>query len=555
MFRSRDTQRIFLACGIIVAAGVAAYSNTLRAPFVFDGLTLEKRFATTTLSADPSTWFGVYPRTIGFFTFDLQNTLHGPWLPGFHAANIAIHIIAALLLFAAVLVTCRGLRQPADVRRDAVGIALVAALFFELHPLQTQAVTYVYQRFESLMGMWFLAAVAAFAWAVRDDAAATRGRRAWFAAAWAAILFSIGTKEVGAVAPAVLLWYDRVFAARSWRELLGQRWWFYAPAPVLFAGAAAYLYAFREHYADGGIFDTQRMSPLTYAISQPEVICRYLLLAIWPRGLCLDWYLQPADTLWRIVPPTLVISALLALVAWSIVRLPVVGFLLGSFFLILAPTSSILPIIDLAFEHRMYLPLAPLAVLAVLAGREALRRMPQRLFDLTLPPAAGLVPAAIIAIALAVTTYLRNEVYRSGLSLWRDVVAKSPANPRALATLAWHLELELGDTARAIELNRQALDIDPWLVSAHRGLAIMLHDSDRAAATYHARYAVRLERSAENLSNLGIVLVEDSPEEAEALFRMALELDPRFRSARLNLAKLLTLTDRAAEAEALLRGD
>ena len=554
MFRSRDTQRIFLACGIIVAAGVAAYSNTLHAPFVFDGLTLERRFATTTLSADPTTWFGVYPRTIGFFTFDLQNTLHGPWLPGFHAANIAIHIIAALFLFAAVLVTCRGPRQPADIRRDAVGIALVAALFFELHPLQTQSVTYVYQRFESLMGMWFLAALAAFAWAVRDDAA-PRGRWAWFVAAWAAILLSIGTKEVGAVAPAVLLWYDRVFASRSWQELLTRRWWFYAPALVLFAGAAAYLYAFREHYADGGIFDTQRMSPLTYAISQPEVICRYLRLAIWPRGLCLDWYWKPADTLWRIVPPLLAISALLAFVGWSIVRLPVVGFLLGSFFLILAPTSSIAPIIDLAFEHRMYLPLAPLAVLAVLAGREALRRVPQRLFDLTLPPAAGLVPAAIIAIALGVTTYLRNEVYRSGLSLWRDIVAKSPANPRALATLAWHLELELGDTARAIELNRKALQIDPRIATAHRGLAIMFHGTDRAAATYHARQAVRLERSAENLSNLGIVIAQELPEEAEALFRAALELDPRFRSARLNLAKLLTLTDRAAEAEALLRGD
>ena len=552
MFRSRDTQRIALACGIIVAAGIAAYSNTLHAPFVFDGLTLQRRFAATTLSADPSTWFGVYPRTIGFFTFDLQNTLHGPWLPGFHAVNIAIHIIAALLLFAAVLVTCLGPRRPADVRRDAVWIALVAALFFELHPLQTQAVTYVYQRFESLMGMWFLAAVAAFAWAVRDDAAATRGRRGWFVAAWAAILLSVGTKEVGAVAPVVLLWYDRVFVASSWRELLARRWWFYAPALVLFAGAAAYLYAFREHYATGGIFDTERMSPLTYAGSQPEVICRYLRLAVWPSGLCLDWYWQPADTLWRIVPPTLVIFALLALVAWSIVWLPVVGFLLGSFFLILAPTSSILPIIDLAFEHRMYLPLAPLTVLAVLAGREALRRLPQRLLALTLPPAVGLGAAAIIAIALGATTYLRNEVYRSGLSLWRDIVAKSPANPRALATLAWHLELELGDTARAIELNRQALDIDPLLVSAHRGLAIMLHGSDRAAAIYHARYAVRLERSAENLSNLGIVLVEDSPGEAEALFRMAIELDPRFRSARLNLAKLLTLTGRAAEAEALL---
>jgi hypothetical protein len=198
VFRFHEGTLNLAACGLIAAAGFAAYANTFEAPFVFDGLPLEERLRI--LTWNPAEWFGTNPRTIGFFTFDLQYTLHGRWLPGFHAVNIAVHVVAALALFGAVLVTCRGPRIPAAIRRDAAGIALVAALFFELHPLQTQAVTYLYQRFESLMGMFFLLAVLCFAMAVRADAAAGR-RTGWVLAAWLAVILSIGSKEVGAAAP------------------------------------------------------------------------------------------------------------------------------------------------------------------------------------------------------------------------------------------------------------------------------------------------------------------------------------------------------------------
>jgi hypothetical protein len=227
VFRFHEGTLNLAACGLIAAAGVAAYANTFEAPFVFDGLPLEERLRA--LTWNPADWFDTNPRTIGFFTFDLQYTLHGRWLPGFHAGNIAIHVVAALALFGAVLVTCRGPRMPAAVQRDSAGIALVSALLFELHPLQTQAVTYLYQRFESLMGMFFLLSVFCFVMAVRNTTNDPPRRIGWFLAAWAAVILSIGTKEVGAVAPLVLLWYDRVFAATSWPELWTRR----APAAIL----------------------------------------------------------------------------------------------------------------------------------------------------------------------------------------------------------------------------------------------------------------------------------------------------------------------------------
>ena len=551
MFRFHEGTLNLAACGLIAAAGLAAYANTFEAPFVFDGLPLEDRLRA--LTWNPAEWFGTNPRTIGFFTFDLQYSLHGRWLPGFHAVNIAIHVVAALALFGAVLVTCRRPRMSPAVQRDAAGIAVVSAILFELHPLQTQAVTYLYQRFESLMGMFFLLAVFCFAFAVHGGATTAWRRAGWYIAAWVLVLLSIGSKEVGAVAPLVLLWYDRVFGATSWRDLWTRRWWFYLPFLALFAAGAAYLYAQREHYAAGGIFDPDKMSPLTYALTQPEVICRYLRLAFWPSGLCLDWAWPPARTAIRIVPPSLVMLAMASLTAWSAVRLPAVGFLLGSFFLILAPTSSFAPIVDLAFEHRMYLPLAPLAVLVVVAARAGLYEAAERFGVEQRPIRAVLtVIAMTVVIALGLTTYLRNEVYRSGVTLWNDVVEKVPGNPRGYSSLAWHVELETGDTSAAIRLNRKALRLKPDLANAHRGLAILLYDSNRAESLFHAREAVRIEHTADNLNNLGILIAESDPPEAEACFREAIAMDARHTAAKLNLGKLLAMTGRRAEAAELL---
>lgn len=540
VFRIDEERRNIWACGLLAAAGLAAYANSFQAPFVFDGLPLQAGLRDLTWNA--AGWLAARPRTVAYLTFDLQHTLHGDWLFGFHAVNVAIHITAAIALFAAVLATCRGPGQPFPIRRDATGIALATALLFELHPLQTQAVTYLYQRFESLMGMFFLLAVFCFAMAVRDNAGPACRRNPWLPAAWAAVILSIGSKEVGAAAPLVLLWYDRVFAAESWRELWERRGWFHLSLVAVLAAGLSFMWSYRDHYAAGGIFDSERMSSLTYALTQPEVICRYLRLAFWPHGLCLDWDWRAADTVGRIVPPLIVLLAMLGFTCWAAVRLPPIGFLLGSFFLILAPTSSFAPIVDLAFEHRMYLPLAPLAALTVLIGRAAVGAAARRL---AIEPRTAQIAAMIalggVATALGTTTFLRNEVYRSGSKVWGDVLQKVPENARAYASLAWHIERETGDVETAIALNRRALRLNPRIAKAHKELAILLHPADRAAAIYHARAAVRLEQTADNLNNLGSVLAETAPDEAERCFREALARDDRHIDARRNLARLLEL--------------
>ncbi len=98
------------------------------------------------------------------------------------------------------------------------------------------------------------------------------------------------------------------------------------------------------------------------------MLITYLRLAVWPDALCFAYDLMPPKSFGEIVAPALAIVALLGLTGWAVVKRPALGFLGAAFFLILAPTSSIVPILDAAFEHRMYLPLATLVSLAVIGG-------------------------------------------------------------------------------------------------------------------------------------------------------------------------------------------
>ena len=544
--------RSLAAAGLLAAAGFAAYSNTFYSPFVFDGLHLADRLQK--LSWTPNGWFDTQPRTFGYFTFDLQYTIHDRWLPGYHAVNIAIHVIAACALYGAVLLTCERPTMPAGIRHDAAGIAVASALLFELHPLQTQAVTYLFQRFESLMGMFFLLAMLCFALATRAEPVSRWQRVGWLVATWLAVILSITSKEVGVVAPLVLLWYDRVFVADSWRSLVAARWWFYLPFCAVMLAGAAYLYLNRDHYVAGGIFAADTISPLAYARTQPEVICHYLRLVVWPQGQCLDYLWPVSRSLSRIIPAALVILAAVIVTGWATLRRPWLGFLLGAFVLILAPTSSIAPIIDLAVEHRMYLPLAPLAVLGAVAGRSAVNSIMARALIVTNGSAALSLPrsktivVAFVAAALGVATYLRNDVYRDGVTLWTDVVQKAPRNHRGYTHLAWHIDQETGDTAEAIRIYRSVLRLSPDIANAHRYLAILLCDTDRRQALYHARTAVRLERNADNLNNLGIFLAESNPAGAEACFREAMALDSRLSAPAINLNRLLALQPKLGPA-------
>ena len=435
-----------VACGLIVAAVAVAYSNSLEYPFLFDGIPLADHLRTLSL-ADPVAWFLPRPRTFGFFTFELQKTLHGMWLPGFHVVNIAIHAAAACLLCLIV----RGVTTPRLGPSRGAAVGLFTALLWGLHPLQTHSVTYLYQRFESLMGLLFLAGLYCL-WR------AAAGGRAWpwLAVSYGCVLLSIATKEVGIVALTVFLLFDRAFMAPSWREVLRHRGWYYGGLLATVGSGAAYVLINRSHYLAGGLLCAQRVSTWQYLRTQPEIIGHYLAQALWPSRLCIDpsWPVED-DPVWLSIAWGLVAVATAA-TAWLWRRDPQLGFLPLAFALILAPTSSLAPTIDLAFEHRIYLSLACVAAAVALGTVQAFS-------DLRLSTAI----LGTAALVLAGATYQRNTVHTSPLALWADTAMKAPHSTKAWANLGTALE-EAGDreaAARAygeiVALYRGAAGFEP----------------------------------------------------------------------------------------------
>jgi tetratricopeptide (TPR) repeat protein len=493
----------------IAAVTGTAYANSFSAAQVFDGVKFIDEYAGIRRLWPPWGWLATN-RPVAFFTFALNYALHGTQVWGYHAVNLAIHVGAACVLVALVRDTLGSPRLAARYGGHAGGLALAVAMLWAVHPLQTQSVTYVYQRLESLMGLFFLATLYGF-----QRAGRARRPLAWYAASLGAWLLALGSKEVAAAAPLVILWYDRVFLAESWLEIARRRWAYYV-FMLLVLFVAALVVAWRwSMYVGGGIGTVEGVSWWQYAVSQPGVLLRYLRLSLWPAGQCLDYGWPVAQGRAEIVVPALAVGTLVACVLWCALRRPSLGFLGGWFFLILSPTSTVVPICDLAFEHRMYLSLAAVVTIVVL-GTYGLLHQPwlSGWLGSQRPLVGGLALATAVA-ALTVATALRNEVYQSERSVWSDTVEKAPKNPRGYVNLGHTFE-EKGDLRRAGALYRKALHLAP----------------EMAAVNY----------------NLANILADQAPEEAIRLYRIALKGQPDFIGAHDNLATLLARQGRIQEA-------
>jgi Flp pilus assembly protein TadD len=523
---------VFLAGAVIVCATLAAYANSFSVPFIFDDWsaivhnpTIRHLLPLSDVLSPPRTsGMTVNGRPLLNFSLALNYAAGGLEVRGYHAVNLAIHVLAGLALFGIVR---RSLLQPRLRERfgaASLPVALCAALLWTLHPLQTEAVTYVAQRAESLLGLCYLLTLYAF---IRGTAA----RRPWGWYALSLLFCALGmtAKEVMVSAPLMVLLYDRTFIAgsfaRAWRERgplyagLGGTW--------LLLGVLALGNGGRGGTAGFGIG-----IPWTeYALTQFPAIVHYLVLAVWPHPLVLD-YGGPVleHDPGRIVPAALIVLALVAATVAGLRRRPVLGLLGCWFFGILAPTSSIVPLADTTFEHRMYLPLAAVVVsiatgMYLATGRKGLWLL------LALAAAAGILTAS------------RNENYRSELAIWSDTVAKRPDNARARVNLGIAL-VEAGRISEAVPHYEAALRMQPENAVAHLNLCNALTRLGRPSeAVGHGEAAVRLDpHNVDAKYNLGLALVAAGRTgDAVPYYEDALRAQPDAADVRAALGNALRL--------------
>lgn len=463
------------AGALIVGAALAAYCNTFSVPFVADDFPaiIEnpsiRQLWPLSVSLNPPQELGatVGGRPVLNLSLAVNHAISGtsPW--SYHVVNLLIHIAAGLLLFGLVrrvlprVAGGRGFATPPVVAKGpdrvvppyhlkvfATPAACAVALLWTLHPLQTQAVTHVVQRAESLMGLFYLLAIYGF---VRMAGAGGGWR--WGTVSVLACLLGVGTKEVAVTAPVFVLMADRVFYCDSVLAALRKRPLYYL---ALFTTWA--LLAWLMLGADGGRGDAFRGSPevfLQYWLTQPEALTRYLGLALWPHPLVFDYGIAADPRRAVLLGCAVMVALLLVLTAWLwwIRRPEALG--LGAFFLLLAPTS-LMPGEQIIAEHRMYLPLAALMGVLVAATTAWVGRR-------------GLALCFALAIAGGVVTAARNADYQNAFLLWSDTVQKRPANANA----HYHLGnacLHRGDPATAIRHYEQAVRLDPDLASAREGL-------------------------------------------------------------------------------------
>lgn len=489
----KDRAWLFASPWAILGATFLAYASTLGSSFHFDDYSLFSD-RVVTASGAPIELFGLaYSRSLAYVSFWLNFQLGGEAAVGYHLLNVGLHLGAV----AAAWAVFKRLVEPR--------VVWLATGIFALHPLQSEPVAYVYGRASVIATLFCLLSLRSW----------LDGRR-WIAVGW--FCCSLLGKEEALVFPLLLVALESLRGSFEWSKI-GK------PIGVMIACvvgvSARLLYAIRLTPDVGVAFDLEGFSPIEYLFTQGGVIAEYLRLLLWPLGQNFDrdWPAAQVSDVWAWPGWLLVVGVLIMGVKFA--RGPgglgVGAFCLGGL-LLLAPTSSVIPLADLIAERRMYLPMIAFAPALAMGFQRAFRR-------LRLEP-------------LAAATAGRALVWQTEESLWRDVVAKSPEKVRPKLQLARAVTSNTEREDLLVDANR----LDSFNVDAAIEYAVFLLDAGRLdAALSEFRRAESIDPAEPNaIANQGATLqLMGRGTEAIHAYRRALDLDPCHRDARSNLVDLL----------------
>lgn len=523
----------------IVALGAAAYLNSLSVPFLFDDIpNIEKnpslqRLWSINVLTPPASAAGTVGRPLVNVSLAVNHALGGNSVTGYHVFNLVVHLLSGLALFG---VARRTLLLPwfAPRRGPATNVPFLAALvalLWVVHPLQTESVVGIIQRTELLVGFFYLLTFYCFLRSVDAN-----DSRRWQMAAIGSALLGTLSKEVMATAQLLLFLYDGIFVAGTFSAAWARRRPLYlglAATWILLAGLMV-----SSGQRSGTVGFGLGMSSWEYLLTQCQAIVTYLKLAIWPYPLVLDYGYPAERSLWSVLPQALLIVALLLTTAWALFRRHPLGFAGAWFFVILAPSSSFVPLTTQTIaEHRMYLPLVALLFPAVIAlDRWAGRR---------LTSIVGSVAGLFLLLTIA-----RNHDYRSSLSIWADTATKAPTNARAHTNWGNAL-VRLGQRRDALERYREAIRLDPDYAEARHNLGLALLQEGRpeeSIPAFHEAIHLRPD-DADTHRNLGsaLALVHRLPE-ALVHYELAAKLEPEHAEGLGFLGWALLGLSRTAEA-------
>ncbi len=467
---------------VLVAAVALAYQSSLRVPLIFDdhpaierNATIRQLWPLTPVLLTPVSAAGATGRPLVNLSLALNYAWGGLEVTGYHVFNLTVHALAGLALWGLLRRTFRRCGPESMAQRCAEKIAAAVALLWLVHPLQSESVICIVQRNELLAGLFYLLIFYAFERSMDSPRAGL-----WRAMAIVACGAGVLSKELVATAPLLVFLYDRTFIAGTFGAAWRVRWKFYASLALTWIPLGALMLATEARAGTVGF--GLGMSGWTYLLTQCRALGIYLQLAVWPYPLVLDYGTEVVGSVGEVWGRGIFILGLLAGTGWALWRRPFFGFLGAWFFVILAPSSSFVPLTTQTIaEHRMYLPLISLMTLAVIALARLGRGF---VFGVGL---------GVVALALGLGTYGRTLDYRTEESIWLDTLKKMPSNARAHASMG-QVRVREARWAEAAEFYATAVRLQPDYADAHNDYANVLDQLGRwAEGLEHHGTAARLK--------------------------------------------------------------
>lgn len=554
----------FIGILSIVIVSVIIFSNTFKSPFIFDDLMqIQDKAKIRNLENYASTKMLFSKRPLAELTFAMNYRLDGLNVFGYHLVNLVIHIINGILAFLLTfnLVIC-SINYPLNqdhklskVTNVEIGVvSLFAALIFVAHPIQTESVTYVVQRYSGLAAMFYMASVFLYIrgrmWQLQIDSSLKADMRkdedplvrnvapiGLFVLCFIFGIMAFLSKENAASLPGVILMAEWVLFDRSWKGWKRKLIWF---LPAIACLAVFILYvsgAFRGEFDFGKLLEdvsamskeTSHVSRWNYLCTQFNVIVIYVRLLFLPFGQNLDYMYPFKNGFFDGLTPLafLFVIGIIFLGVWNVKKRPLVAFGVFWFIITLSIESSIIPIRDAMFEHRLYLPMFGFSLVIAYLGYLLL---PVNRFW-------RIVILSMVIVGLGTMTYLRNEVYEKRVTIWSDVVAKSPQNYRAYYNLgnAFRDENRLDE---AIQSYSKALTVKPNFAFAHDNMGVVLLRKGMVDDAIQHFYEALEKRPHDAMThcNLGAALMQKGKLDAAIKeFRKALKRNPSLVEARNNL--------------------
>lgn len=479
------------------------YSPALEGAFVFDDRYLP--FLTPQVQNQPLSAWLTGNRPLLMVSFWLNYQAGGIEPGGYHAVNVLLHFMTSVLITLALL---RLLKWNSVERPVRELLAVFGGALFLLHPLQTESVAYIASRSETLSVFLYFAAYVVFLY--RPEGPVSWLRMAAIATLTAA---AVATKEHTLTLPALLLLTDLFWNPKGWRENLRMYIVLAAGGAVGAAWVASILLR-----ADTAGFRVAGLGPLEYFLTQCRVIWTYVRMFVLPYGQTIDPDVRVSTSLLDPVAILGLIALLgLAAAAWRFrKRWPLACFGVFVFLLLLAPTSSVVPILDPMAERRVYLPFLGLALVAI----EGLRR-------LTVSQIVG-TGAVVLGLA-SLVTYQRNEVWTSPITLWEDAVDKAPDKVRPRFQLAY-AHYEIGQCPEAVTQYGAAAELEPPNQELLIDWALALDCAgDSAEALRRLGEAAELDNTAHVRSLMGMVYGKLGQRDAALrVLAEAEQIDPNF---------------------------